>query len=69
MNKEAALKALDDAFAERLIVEFDNLATGFMGSANDKAKSKERFENGVNIHFEALSFATTIINEKFGSGT
>lgn len=69
MTKEAALKALDDAFGERLIVEFDNLANGFMGSANDKAKAKERFENGVNLHIEALAFAVATVNEKFGGGS
>lgn len=66
MTREGAIKALDDAFAERLIVEFDNLANGFMGSSADKVKARERFENGVNLHLEAMSFAVTTVNAKFG---
>lgn len=65
MTREAALKALDDAFAERLIVEFDNLATGFMGSSTQKTQAKEAFTNGVNIHFDALAFATAAVTAKF----
>ena len=65
MNKEAALKALDDAFAERLIVEFDNLANGFEGSSAQKAQAKEIFVNGVNLHLEALAFATSTVSAKF----
>lgn len=65
MTRDDALKALQDALAERLMIEFNTLADGFMGSPNAKQNAKSTFEHGVDVHVEALAFATGVINAKF----
>lgn len=65
MNRALALKALDDAFAERMKVEYDNLANGFMGSPNALEAAKATFVRGVGIHESAFEFAVGVINQTF----
>jgi hypothetical protein len=65
MNRAEALKAIEEAFADRLKREFCMLADGFEGSANAKQIAKTTFERGVDIHVDALAFATGAINAKF----
>jgi len=65
VKREIALKALDDAFADRVKLEYDNLANGFMGSPNAKEAAKTTFRKGLSIHVDAFEFATSFINETF----
>lgn len=65
MKRAEALKALDDALAERIRIEFDNLALGFMGSKNAAIAAKATFARGIQLHEDAYDFAVTVITEKF----
>lgn len=65
MKRADAQRAIDDAFAERIQVEFTNLGTGFEGTSTDRERAKERFANGINIHLSAYEFAVSVINDKF----
>lgn len=65
MKRTDALIALDEAFADRIKLEFDQLANGFMGSANAKTTAKATFETGLRIHIDAAEFAAGVIAEKF----
>lgn len=65
MKLSAALAALDDAFADRIKLEYDNLANGFMGSPSAKEAAKATFIKGVGVHVDAFTFAAGIINDTF----
>lgn len=65
MTRADALKAINEAMADRLKLEFYNLANGYEGATNAKAAARTTFVSGVGIHRDALAFATSVINEKF----
>lgn len=69
MTRTDALKAINDAMAERLMREFDVLADGFEGSDNAREAAKKTFLRGVDLHVEALAFAAEVIAEKFTDDT
>jgi hypothetical protein len=65
MKRDAALKALDDAFADRIGRMFQNLADSFESTAKAKATAHENFARGVGDSVAALNFATGVIDEYF----
>lgn len=65
MNRDAAHKALDEAFAERLKHMFQILADSFAGSTNAITAAKQHFNEGVGFSREAFAHATSVIDEQF----
>lgn len=68
MTCDEALKALNDALSDRIGVEYDHLADGYMGSANAKAAAQTTFGRGLGLHIEAYVFAASVIRDKFKDG-
>jgi hypothetical protein len=65
MKRADVLKALDDAFADRLNRMFQNLADSFEGTTKAKATAHENFARGIGDGVAALNFAVGVINEHF----
>lgn len=69
MTRDEALKALDDALSDRIGVEYDHLADGYMGSANARVAAQATFGRGLGLHIEAYAFAVEVITKKFEGET
>jgi hypothetical protein len=64
MDRAKAIAALDKAFYDRLKVEYDHLADGFMGSPNARLAAQITFDRGCDIHIDALAYAVESIAKK-----
>lgn len=65
MKLADAQRAIDEAFADRLKLEFNNLANAYEGPAGGRKTAEATFARGVGIHLDALASATAIITAKF----
>ena len=64
INKDDAKEILRDAISQRFVRLLSNLIDGYAGSTSDRLKAEEAFREGVRINLSAISFATSVFEEK-----
>ena len=64
ITKDDAKEILKDGLSERFTSIFKNLVNGYAGSTSDRIKAEQDFRDSIHINLTALSFATSVLEEK-----
>jgi hypothetical protein len=59
-----AKEILKEALSQRFVRLLSNLIDGYAGTATDRLKAEDAFSEAVRINLSAISFATTVLEEK-----